>query len=51
MVEKFSNLNLKDIEIYFLGDFNIILFQNGKYILNGKRSTTSQGSISPYYDK
>ena len=35
MVEK---LNL-------LGDFNINLFQNGKYILNGKRSTASQRSI------
>ena len=45
MVEKFSNLNLKDNEIYLLGDFNINLFQNGKYILNGKRSTTSQGSV------
>ena len=31
MVEKFSNLNLKDNEIYLLGDFNINLFQNGKY--------------------
>ena len=45
MVEKFSNLNLKDNEIYLLGDFNINLFQNSKYILNGKRSTTSQGSV------
>ena len=30
---------------YLLGDFNINLFQSGKYILNGKRSTTSQGSV------
>ena len=45
MVEKFADLNLKDNEIYLLGDFNINLFQNGKYILNGKRSTTSQGSV------
>ena len=44
MVEKFSNLNLKDNMIYFLDDFNINLFQNGKHILNGKRSTTSQRS-------
>ena len=42
MVDKCSNLNLKDNGIYLLGDFNINLFQNGKYILNGKRSTTSQ---------
>ena len=45
MVEKFSNLNLKDIEIYLLSDFNINLFQNSKYILNGKKSTASQGSV------
>ena len=44
MVKIFSNLNLKDNEIYLLGDFNN-LFQNSKYILNGKRSTTSQGSV------
>ena len=34
MVEKFSNLSLKDTEIYLLCDFNINLFQNGKYFLN-----------------
>ena len=38
MVEKFSNLNLKDNEIYLLGDFNVNLFQSGKYILNGKEA-------------
>ena len=45
MDETFSNLNLKDNEIYLLGDFNINIFLNGKDILNGKRSTTSQGSV------
>ena len=45
MVKECSNLNLKDNEIYPLGDFNINLSQNGKYILNRKRSTTSQGSV------
>ena len=45
MVERFSNLNLKENETYLLGDFNINFFQNDKYILNGKRSTTSQGSV------
>ena len=45
MIKNFSNLNVKDIEIYLLGDFNINLSQNGKYIINGKRSTTSQGSV------
>ena len=43
IIEKFSNLNLKDNEIYLLGDFNISLFQNSKYILNGRKSTNSQG--------
>ena len=38
MVEKFSNLNLKDNEIYLLGDFNINPFQSGNYILNGKKA-------------
>ena len=37
-VKKLSNLNLKDNEIYLLSDFNIILFQNGKYILNKKEA-------------
>ena len=45
MVEKVSNLNLKDNEIYLLGDFNINLFQNSKYIRNRKRNTASQGSV------
>ena len=44
MVEKSSNLNLKDNEIYLFDDFNINLFQNGNYILNGKRNSTTQGS-------
>ena len=45
MVEKFSNLDSKVIEIYLLVDFNINHFQNGKYTLNRKRSTTSQESV------
>ena len=45
MVEKFTNLNLKDNDRYLLGDFIIHLFENGKYILNGKRTTNSQGSF------
>ena len=40
MVKKFSNLNLKDKEIYLLRDFNINLFQNGKQFLNGKEAPT-----------
>ena len=51
MVEKFSNLNLKDNELYLLGDFNINLFQNGKYILYGKRSTISRESVHPLINR
>ena len=40
MGEKFSNLNLKDNEIYLLRDFNINLFQNDKQFLNGKEAPT-----------
>ena len=36
IVKRFSLLNLKDNEIYLLGDFNINLLQNGIYILNRK---------------
>ena len=45
IVDKISNLKLKDNEIYLLRDFSINLFQNDKYILNGKRSTISKGSV------
>ena len=51
MVKKFSNLNLIDNEIYLLGDFNINLFQNGNYILNRRRSTTSQGSAHTFINR
>ena len=36
IVKSFSLLNLRDNEIYLLGDFNINLLQNGNYILNRK---------------
>ena len=45
MVEKLCNLNPKVSDIYLLGDFTFNLFQNSNYILNGKWSTTSQGSV------
>ena len=38
MIKKFSNLNLKDNEIYPVVAFNINFFQNCKYILNGKKA-------------
>ena len=38
-------LNLKDNEIYLLGDFNINLLQNGNYILNRKGMAVCQGAV------
>ena len=34
IVKGFSHLNLKNNEIYLLGDFNTNLLQNGNHILN-----------------
>ena len=45
IVKSFSLLNLKDDEIYLLGDFNINLLQNGNYILNRKGLTACQGLV------
>ena len=36
IVKDFSHLNLKDNEIYLLGNFNINVSQNRNFILNGK---------------
>ena len=41
----FSHLNLKDDEIYLLGDFNINLLQNGNYVLSGKGMAACQGPV------
>ena len=35
----------QDNEICFPGDFNVNLYQNGNYILKGKKSATSQGLV------
>ena len=48
MVKKISDFNRKDNKIHFHGDFNINLVKSGIYILNGKRSTTSQGSVHTF---
>ena len=45
IVKSFSVLNLKDNEIYILGDFNINLLQNGNYILNRKGTATCQRPV------
>ena len=51
IVKGVSHLNLKDNEIYLLGDFNINLLQNGNYILNGKGMTASQGPVCTLTNK
>ena len=48
--KKFSNLNLKDNEIYLLGDFNISLFQK-REIHSKWRKKHHLSRISSYYDK
>ena len=50
IVKSFSLLNLKDNEIYLLGDFNIVL-QNGNYILNRKGWAACQGWVHTLINK
>ena len=45
IVKSFSLLNLKDNELYLLGDFNINLLQNGNYILNTQGMAFCQGAV------
>ena len=45
IVQSSSLLNLKDNEIYLLGDFNINRLQNGNYILNRKGMAACQGPV------
>ena len=45
IVKSFSLLNLKDNEIYLLGDFNTNLLQNGNYILSRKGWAACQGLV------
>ena len=47
---KFSNLNLKDNEMYLVGDNNINLLQKENYILNSKKRHYLS-MINPYFDK
>ena len=51
IVKSFSLLNLKDNEIYILGDFSINLLQNGNYILNRKRMAACQGPVHTLINK
>ena len=45
MVEKCSDFNLKENQIYLLRGFNNNLSQNGNYILNGTRKATGFKSL------
>ena len=51
LVKSFSLLNLKDNEIYLLGDFNINLLQNGNYILNRKGMAACQRPVHTLTNK
>ena len=51
IVKVFSLLNLKDNEIYLLGDFNINLLQNENYILNRKGMAACQGPVHTLINK
>ena len=51
IIKSFSLLNLKDNEIYLLGDFNINLLQNGNYILNRKGMVVCQGTVHTLINK
>ena len=48
MAKKLFNFNRKDNEIQLLGDFIINLEQSGSYIINAKRSATSQESVHTF---
>ena len=51
IVKCYSLLNLKDNEIYLLGNFNINLLQNGNYILNRKGMAACQGAVQTLINK
>ena len=51
IVKSFSLLNLKDNEIYLLGDFNINLLQNENYILNRKGMAVCRGAVHTLINK
>ena len=51
IVKSFYLLNLKDNEIYPLGDFNINLLQNESYILNRKGIAVCQGAVHTLINK
>ena len=51
IVKSFSLLNLKDNEIYLLGDFNINFLQNRNHILNRKRLAACQGPVHTLINK
>ena len=51
LVKSFSLLDLKDNEIYLLGDFNTNLHQNGNYILNRKGMAACQRPVHTLINK
>ena len=51
IAKSFSLLNLKDNEIYLLGEFNISFSQNWNYILNRKEMAACQGPVHTLINK
>ena len=51
IVKSFYLLNLKDNEIYLLGDFNINVLQNRNYILDRKVIAACQGPAHTLINK
>ena len=51
IVKDSSHLNLKDNEIYLLGNFNINLLQNRNYILSGKGMAACQEPVQTLIHK
>ena len=49
--DNFQQIDLKKKEIYLLGDFNINLIQNGKFLLKENQSNQSKEPISPLINK
>ena len=47
----FQQIDLNKKEIYLLGDFNINLFQNGKFLLKENQSNQVKDPISPLISK
>ena len=51
ILKGFTHINLKDDEIYLLGEFSINLLQIGNYILSGKGMGPCPGPVHTLMSK